>query len=283
MKLRAFLKYQFVHYSLRWRWLIPIPIGLCLGYWSVKVIQALTAAPIPSSFSGQGNGLEAFIWAFGKPEIVYFVISILWVFLISDIVPEDVFGQLALVRLGSRSAWWSGKVMQIGFSALFFGFLLVGSFFIPVLMEYPLSKEWSSMSRFDYGIGLGYSILNGSPVQAFWDILLFLMIGWFALGLLVLVVNLITQRSWIGFLCGAIVVVCGQLGEISGGPIGGSGLSSFFLLQNHLEFTPLWAPVRVIPEIYSWIFWLVWIIVCLAISFVISKNVGYFANSRQEE
>jgi hypothetical protein len=280
MKIRAFLKYQYIHYILRRRWMLPIPVGLCLGYWASNVIQATTPLNLASS---QGNALEAFIWAFGKPEIVYFVISILWVFLISDVAPENSYGQQVLLRLKSRRYWWLGKVIFVFLSTLSYSFILLASFFIPVLSKYPISKDWSAASLQNYGINLGYAVTNGTPVQAFWGILIFLIIGWFAIGLFILIINLLSQRHWPGFLGGVIVIICSELGLIGGGPIGGSGIDSFFMLQNHLEFTPLWAPVRVIPEIYSWIFWLVWIFVCLAASWIICNRQNFYAINHQED
>jgi len=280
MKMHVFLKYQFNYFILRWRWLLPLPVGLCLGYWAQKVIQSSIAIYAPAL---QGNALEAFIWAFGKPEIVYFVISILWLFLISDLTPEDAYGQQILLRLGSRTAWWMGKVLFVGLSTFVYALLLIASFFIPVLIKYPFSSTWSAASLGSYGINLGYSIINGSPVQAFWNILLFLVIGWFAIGLLVQIVNLIFKQRWVGFLSGIIITICSELGALDGGPIGGDGISSFFLLQNHLEFTPLWAPMRVIPEIYSWIFWAVWVILCLVIGFIISRRTNFYAAKQEED
>lgn len=280
MKARTFLKYQLIHYFLRWRWILPIPVGLCLGYWAQKVIQVLT--PVESAAS-QGNALEAFIWAFGKPEIIYFVISILFIFLISDLTPEDSYGQQILLRLGSRKTWWLGKAVFVFLSTLGYALILVLSFFLPVLTKYPISKGWSAASIGNYGISLGYSLKNGSPVQAFWSILVFLIIGWFAIGLLIQIVNLLFQRRWIGFLSGIIVIICSKLGAIDGGPIGGDGIDSFFLLQNHLEFTPLWAPTRILPEVYSWLFWLLWIFICLGTGFLISKKTNFFTVNHQED
>lgn len=279
MKMHAFLKYQFKHFILRRRWLLPLPVGLCLGYWAQKVVQSAIAIYAPAV---QGNALEAFIWAFGKPEIVYFVISILWLFLISDLTPEDSYGQQILLRLGSRNAWWMGKVLFVLLSTFVYTLLLVVSFSLPVLSHYPISSTWSAASLSSSGINLGYSIINGGPLQAFWNILFFLVIGWFAIGLLVQIINLIFKQRWAGFLGGIILIICSKLGTLDGGPIGGNGISSFFMLQNHLEFTPLWAPMRVIPEVYSWIFWAVWVILCLVIGFIISRRTSFYA-AKQEE
>lgn len=280
MKLTTFLKYQFVHYFCRWRWILPIPIGFCLGYWAQKVVQALTP-PLASGL--QGNALEAFIWAFGKPEIIYFVISILFIFLISDLLPEDSYGQQILLHIRSRKIWWSGKTIFVFLSTLVYVLLLVASFFIPVLVKYPIAKNWSAAGLNNGGIGLGYSIKNGSPLQAFWSILAFLIVGWFAIGLFIQIINLVFQRRWIGFLSGILVIICSNLGAIDGGPIGGDGIDSFFLLQNHLEFTPLWAPMRIIPEIYSWLFWFIWILLCVGLGFLICKKINFFSVNHQED
>ena len=279
MKIQAYLKYQFHLYILRWRWLLPIPVALILGYWAAKLLQAY----LPWDSNAQANALEAFIWAFGKPEIVYYVISILYIYLISGLGLKRLSEQQVLLQLGSRRKWWWGKVSFILLGTISYAVLLLTSFFLPVITQFPLSNEWSPASQLNGGISLGYATLNGTPTQAFWSILLFLLIGWFAIGLLILVVDLLTQRAWPGYLGGVMLIVCAKLGNIHSTSIGGSGIESFFMLQNHLEFTPLWAPVRVIPQIYSWIFWAVWIMLCLAASWTLCKRQNLYAIARREE
>jgi hypothetical protein len=279
MKLHSYLNYQFHRYIMRKRWLLPIPVGLTLGYWAGKTMQALT----PYEAASQGNALEGFIWAFGKPEIVYFVISILWFFLIADVGSNQAYNQQVLLRTASRIKWWLGKVIFLLLSTVAYAVVLLGSFFVPVLLKYPLSQSWSPIGLVEQGMYIGYATMNGSPVQAFWNILIFLLIGWFAISLFMLVTQMLTRQTWVGFLGSSILIICSWLGSISGGPIGGEGLESFFLLQNHLEFTPLWVPVRLIPQIYSWIFWAAWILICLGFSYFISKRQNFFADNREED
>ena len=280
MKFSAFLKYQSARYFFRWRWILPIVVGLCLGYWAQNVVSVLST---PAAAGLQGNALEAFIWAFGKPEIVYFVVSILYIYLLSDLLPENAYGEQVLLRLRSRKTWWLGKTSFVLISTLVYVLLLMGSFFIPVLVKYPVSGEWSAAGLNNFGMGLGYSTNNGTPVQAFWSILSFLFIGWFAIGLLIQIINLISQRRWMGFIGGVFLIICASLGDIAGGAIGGSGINSFFLLQNHLEFTPLWAPMRIIPEIYSWLFWVLWIMICLGLGFYLCEKASFYSIDRQED
>ena len=278
MKIRSYLRYQFSRFILRWRWLLPILTGLVLGHWANNMIHAL----LPYESVLPGNALEAFIWAFGKPEIVYFVISILWIFLIADISSNPAYTQQIVLRLANRKAWWLGKILFIFSSTLLYAFILIGSFFIPVLPNYPISNTWSPAGLADNGMYIGYATTNGTPLGAFWNILIFLLIGWLAIGLLMLVIQELTRRTWPGFLGSVILIVCSQLGSISGGPVGGDGLESFFMLQNHLEFTPMWVPVRLLPQIYSWIFWGIWILICLVGSYFISQRHNFYAKNREE-
>ena len=274
MKTRAYLKYQFHLYMLRWRWLSPIAVGLVLGYWAGKTLLAFN--PLGSKM--QFNALEGFIWAFGKPEIVYFVISVLFVYLVSDSGLNRYSEGQVLMQLKSRGKWWLGKIAFLFLETVSYTTLLLVSFFLPLLIQYPISNEWSPAATLQGGINLGYATLDGTPVQAFWNILLFLMVGWFAIGLLILCIQLLFKRTWAAFLGGALLILYSKLGWIGGSrQIGGSGIESIFLLQNHLEYTPLWAPVRMIPQAYSWIFWSAWILICLGATWIICKQHNFYS------
>ena len=279
MKTITYLKYQFHLYILRWRWLLPVAVGLVLGYWASKLLEAT----LPWGSPDPANALEAFVWAFGKPEIVYYVISMLWIYLIAEAGLRRGTEEPLLLQLRSRRSWWLGKVGFVLLSTLLYAFLLIASFSIPVLARYPLSSEWSLVGQASGGMYLGYTSIDSTPVQACWNILSFLLIGWFAIGLFMLVINLLFKRAWAGFLAGSLLLVCSKLGSITAGPLGGEGLESFFLLQNHLEFTPLWAPVRIIEPIYSWIFWSIWILLCLGVSWIVYKRQNVYAIARREE
>lgn len=278
MQFMTFLRYQCSLYWRRWRWIIPIPVGLLLGYWACQVVRVLSQQPPTAEISG--NALEAFIWAFGKPEIVYFVATVLFIYLVSDFLPANAYEQSIILRLGSRSRWWNAKVCLVFLSTGMYALLLFGSFFLAVLPQFPISSAWSPAGLNNFGMGLGYSLKNGGPVQATLSISALFLIGWFALGLLVLTVNQLTRRSWTGFFSGALIVVTAKLGSISGGPIGGEGWLSYLLIQNHLEYTPLWSPVRLIPASSSWIFWTLWIVVCCLAGWVSSKNNDFFSTEK---
>ncbi|HEX7557437.1 MAG TPA: hypothetical protein VF338_12485, partial [Leptolinea sp.] len=221
MPFNTFLQYQCSFYWRRWRWLIPIPIGMLLGYWACQVIKVLNPQALANGLTGTeapvtgltGNALEAFIWAFGKPEIVYFVATALFVYLVSDFLPATAYEQWILIRLGSRSKWWFAKVCLIFLSTGLYALLLFGSFFLVVLQKYPFSTEWSPSGLNNFGMGLGYSLKNGGPVQGVLQIGAFLIVGWFAIGLLISTVNQLTRRSWVGFLCGALIVAIAELGS----------------------------------------------------------------------
>ena len=272
MQFITFLKYQCALYLRRWRWLIPIPMGLLLGYWGSNVVRALNPLPLTDAAALDGNALEAFIWAFGKPEVVYFVATALFIYLVSDYLPETAYEQSVLMRLGSRTNWWFAKVSLVFLSALLFAVILFGSFFVMVLPQYPISAEWSPSGLFNGGLGLGYSVINGGPVQGALSTGALLVLGWFAIGLLVLTVNQLFRRSWAGFMVGAMLIVVAKLGSLFGGPIGGEGWVSYIMIQNHLEYSPLWSPVRSVPFSATWIFWSVWILLCCLIGWMSSKR-----------
>lgn len=273
MSLQTFFQYQYHEYMRRWRWLIPMPVGILLGYWAIQVMHALqTGTP--------GNIFEAFLWAFGKPEIVYFIATACFIYLSSDLTPEKPAEQQILLKLSSRHSWWWGKTMWMGVMVFVYALLLFGSFFAIAALQLPFSAEWSSVGLNNSGIPLGYLIKNGSPISGCIRIALFLMLGWFSIGLLMMTLNQIFRNRWIGFLSGTLILLTANLGSITGGPIGGQGWESYLLIQNHLEYTPLWAPTRVVPEIYSWIFWGVWIAVCLIAGHLSIRKHDFLAVER---
>ncbi len=283
MQFITFLKYQCALYLRRWRWLIPLPMGLLLGYWASNIIRALNPQPLTGASSTvalDGNALEAFLWAFGKPDVVYFVATTLFIYLVSDYLPETTYEQYILMRLGSRTNWWIAKVSLVFLSTLLFAVLLFGSFFVMVLPHYPFSTEWSPSGLYNSGLGLGYAIKNGGPVQGALSISALLIMGWFAFGLLILTINQLSRKSWARFMAGALLIVVAKLGSVFGGPIGGQGWVSYVLIQNHLEYTPLWAPVRLIPMSISWIFWIVWILLCCLIGWISSRQSDILAIER---
>jgi hypothetical protein len=264
MSLSAVFRYQFYEHMRRLRWLMPLPVGLLLGYWAVQVIRSLLPEPATRV---QGNALEAFLWAFGKPEIVYFIATACFIYLISDLTPEKSCEQQVILRLSSRSAWWTGKILWMGVMVCVYALLLFGSFLFTVGVRLPFSTEWSLAGINNSGIPLGYVLKNGSPISGVVHIMLFLMVGWFSIGLLMMTINQVTRSRRLGFLAGALILLVANLGSITGGPIGGQGWESYLLIQNHLEYTPLWSPARVIPEVYSWIYWGIWITACLLAGF----------------
>jgi hypothetical protein len=275
-----FMKFQCSVYFRRWRWLLPVGMGVLLGYWAIQVVRVLNPqqeAISPVANGVTGNALEAFLWAFGKPEIVYFVVTTVFIYLVSDYLPATTYEQWLISRLGSRRDWWFAKVLLVMLSTFLYAVLVFGSFFLVVLPQFPFSSNWSPAALNDFGMGLGYALKNGGPVQGALSISGFLLLGWFAIGLFILSLNQIFQKNWAGFLGGALIVILADLGDISGGPIGGQGWISYLLIQNHLEYTPLWAPVRTIPVMSSIIFWLVWIFISGAVGWFYSKQTDILA------
>ncbi len=269
------LRYQSMFYFRRWRWLIPVLLGGLLGYWACYVVRVLNPQSLLAVPSG--NALEGFIWAFGKPEIVYFALTTVYIYLVSDFLPASSFEQSIILRLGSRRAWWIARIILVILSTFLFTGLLFGSFFLVALLQFPLTSEWSPSGLNNFGMGLGYSLKNGGPVQGALAITGFLVVGWTAIGLFILTIDQVTRRVWMGFLGGALIIILAEMGSIAGGPIGGQGWISYLLIQNHLEYTPLWSPMRVIPEAASWIFWLIWIVVCCAAGWISSMHSDFWA------
>ena len=273
---------SFVGYQLRWqllrkRWLLPIPLVMFLAY---RGINYLTAAGTLPSVISSVNVWDLLLVTFGNKFNVYFVFGLLFLYLVSELLPETDLGQLMLFRLKSRTAWWLGKTLTLFILTLVFVLGSAGLLAGLASMALPWEAGYSQQATLrPDSVNLPASYYTTEPLAPPFVFLsqelILLALGLFAFGLLMLVVNQLTGRYYYGMLSGGVVLFASYMGTgLSGPPPWAKWLPG-----SHLTYLSI-LPVRTIPLWHSFVYWAAWILVFWLVGFVISRRKDY--SSSQE-
>ncbi|MBG0785510.1 MAG: hypothetical protein H0S79_10440 [Anaerolineaceae bacterium] len=268
---------SFVGYQLRWqllrkRWLLPIPLLTFLAY---RGINYLTAAGTLPSMTSPVNAWDLLLVTFGNNFNVYFVFGLLFLYLVSDLLPETNLGQLVLFRLKSRTAWWLGKTLTLLVLTLVFVLgsagLLAGLASLALPWEAGYSEQ-ATLRPDSVNLPAGYYTAGPlvPPFVFLFQELVLLALGLFAFGLLMLVVNQVTGRYYYGLLAGGLVLFGSYQGiSLSGPPSWAKWLPGYHL--TYMTFIPM----RTIPLWHSFVYWGVWILLFWLVGFFISRRQDY--------
>jgi len=166
------------------------------------------------------NAWDVVFVALGNPYVMTLLFANLHLILISTLQPETGFGQIALFRLGSRRQNWAYQILFLFLTAIMCSFyFLFGTYLVAILNGYSASSVWSTITckggawvNLPAWLPQKYSLLQ--TVSLLWCLL---SIGFFALGLAVYTLNLLTNKRLVGYL----VVELFLLSSI--------GLTSFFM------------------------------------------------------
>lgn len=271
---------SFVGYQLRWqlfrkRWLLPIPLVTFLAY---RGINYLTKSSIYTSAMQPTNAWDLLLLTFGNRFNIYFVFGLLFLYLVSDLLPETDLGQLVLFRLGSRTYWWVGKALTLLILTLVFVLgsagLLAGFASLALPWEAGYSQQATAQPE---SINLPMNYYAPAPLAPpfifFSQELALLILGLFCFGLLMLVVNQLTGRYYCGLLAGGVIVFASLISTYLSGPPPWTK----WLPGSHLTYLAL-VPVRTIPLWQSYVYWLAWILIFGGIGLVISRRQDYSAS-----
>ena len=247
---------SFVGYQLRWqllrkRWLLPIPLVMFLAY---RGINYLTRSNDMMPEMLGVNAWDLLLVTFGNKFNIYFVFGLLFLYLVSDLLPETDLGQLMLFRLKSRTAWWLGKTLTLLILTLVFVFgsagLLAGFASLALPWEAGYSHQTTLRPE---SVNLPMNYYNeqlAPPFIFFSQELALLALGLFAFGLLMLVVNQLTGRYYYGLLSGGVVLFASYQGTGLSGPPSWAK----WLPGSHLTYLSI-LPVRTIPLWHSFVYW----------------------------
>jgi len=271
MNFMTFLKYQIRFYLLRWRWLLSLPVIGFIAYRSINAVNALSAMT-----SHPVNAWDATFHAFGSADVVYMVLAVIFLALAGDVLPEPAYGQVMMMRLGSRRLWWIGKVFTLAAATLGYLFINLLTFFIFVNTALPWAKDWSEYSRYDFiAVGLYKDVLLITPFKTFVYLLVLLALGLFCLGLISMIVTLAARRNEVGFLAGAGVLLSGYIGTHFAGSVTAWWMN--LLITHHFELTPGVFPIRNVPIYLSVLYWVIAILGLGFIGLALSRKYDFIA------
>lgn len=271
MRLFFFLSLQLRQHLLRKRWGLLLPVMLFIAYRSVNAIKGLLALHPNTS----ANLWDVLFIAFGNGWNIFLIITNLLLFLVSDLLPETGFGQLALLRLGSRRVWWLAKCLTLLITILAYTLLTVGLVLAFAAWSFPLEWDWSSLAlSAPDAINIPLFVPNNTPIlTVIGQILLLLLLGWYALGLLMMVITQLSHRVLVGYLAGLLILFSSFAVSWSGNlPV----WTKLFIYK-HLMFNHYPYPFRDVLVTQSIFYWFIWLVILPASGFILSKRQDYLA------
>ena len=276
MRFLSFVKFQMRRQILRKRWLLPIPLLLFLAY---RSLNYLTKPGLAGSMQPV-NAWDMLFLVFGNRFNIYFALGLLYLYLVCDLLPESNLGQLVLLRLRSRKAWWAGKTLTLLLLTLVYVLGSAGLLAGLASIVLPWQSGYSPQAQFmpdSVNLPMNFfRVLHApTPLVFLSQELALLTLGLFGFGLVMLVVNLITKRYYYGLLAGCLVFFASLVSiELSGPPPWAVWLPGY-----HLTYLAM-VPIRTTPLHLSFLYWAVWIAVCWLAGFVISLKQDH--SSAQE-
>lgn len=271
MNFLRFMRFEIGQHLLRKRWLLPLPIMLFIAH--VVIGGVLVRS---SNFSLSVNTWDALFSVFGNARIILVIITLLFLYLVSDLILETALGEAIVLRLGSRRLWWLGKALTLGLAVLSYAVITVGIVGVVASFVLPWQSVWSeAASQFPLEFCVAPAALALSPASAFGQLLLLLILGWFCLGLLVMVVTQFSHHHAWGFVVGVLVLFSGLVAWIAGvrPPY------SYLFIHEHLLFYLHYfrdGPLAPLPVIASVFYWIGWIAVLLALGYRLGLRQDFF-------
>jgi len=191
-----FIWFEIDQHIIQKRWLLLFPIMLFISYLEIGGVLIQS-----SNRSLTVNAWDALFSVFGNGNILFFVVTTLYLYLVSDLASETGFSEAVLFRLGSRRLWWLGKTLTLIFAVVAFVFISVGIVSAVASFVLPWQNAWSeAASRLPLEFFIVPPVLAMKPATAFGQLLFLLGAGWLCLGLLTLVITQIARYPLWGFI-----------------------------------------------------------------------------------
>ena len=268
MRLLHFIQYQFRLQFFRKRWFLPIPLLFFLTY---RAYNYFTQPGIINLLKPT-NAWDLLFLIFGNRYNIYFAIGLLYLYLVCDLLPETDLGQLVLIRLQSRKAWWAGKTLTLLILTLIY--VLGSAILLSILagLFLPWQSVYSEQAQYmpesiNLPMNFFRAIQPPAPIIFLSQELTLLILGLFGFGMVILVVNQIMKRYYYGLLAGCVILFFSMVSiELSGPPPWAAWLPGY-----HLTYLAM-IPIRTTPLLSSYLYWAIWISIFWIVGFIISLN-----------
>jgi hypothetical protein len=274
-----YLSYQLRWFMLRKRWLLPLPILAFIAYRSTNSVMALSQAPFGPN---QPNAWDLLFTALGNYTNIYLAIGLLYLYLVCDLLPEPVLGQMMLLRLGSRRLWWLSKLVTLLMATLAYILGMAALLAVIASLILPWQPGYSSAAQaMPETVNLPtnyFRVIQAPPpwVQLSQELLL-VILGLYFIGLVMMIVTQLTGKYYFGLLTGCLLLAGSLMSLYLSGPPAWAA----YLMGPHLTFIGLY-PLRDIPVAYSLLYWLVGIGLAGVAGFAISHRQDYLASREGE-
>ncbi|GIW00914.1 MAG: hypothetical protein KatS3mg058_2317 [Roseiflexus sp.] len=123
------------------RWLLIIPVVAVVAYFTTMTLHHHKDGSIYTI-----NVWDALLNTFGNPNNIFYCFNPIFLYFVSDFLPESTIGESMLLRLGSRRIWWAGKVIGLSIAAFIYILLLVLGSFVLFGSTFQWSDGWSSFA-----------------------------------------------------------------------------------------------------------------------------------------
>jgi hypothetical protein len=260
---------------LRWRWLLPIPVMLFIGYLVTNFLLSKQVPNFLANAKPMVNSWDAFFIGFGNAYYMVFVIANLFLILVCDSLPEAGFGQLTIFRLGSRKKWWAGKSLSILAAAFVFTLICMLIVLIEASIRLPFSLGWSRWTAGYTSNALLPDLLPKlmGPLPAAALLFSLDVLGFWALGMLMQVISLLTRRYLYGYFAGLVALVGGM--GVSSSLVNAPDVIKLLPAIRNLILTFYPFPFREVPIIWSFVYWAIWLVLLFSIGRAVSRRQNY--------
>lgn len=275
----AFLGFQLRMYLLRARWLLILPVAGFLAYRGFNAVISFDQSAIGGNAP---NMWDLIFIALGNYQNIYLAIGLLFVFLISDLIPDPSLGQVMLLRLGSRKQWWRGKVLLLAFSSILLVLTIALFLCLFAMLTLPVQAGYSTLAQsLPDTIGLPIRFFRAiTPPPPFVHVLqeiLLIILGLFFIGLVVVLVNMRFPRPHAGLAAGVACLIIIYLTCFISGPPWWWKLTP----GAHMMYTGVY-PLRPVPYPWSLGYWVVAILPALGYGARLSRRMDIVSAREQE-
>lgn len=226
------------------------------------------------------NAWDMLFVVFGNVFNVYFAICLLFMYLVSDLSPENDLGQQMLVRLKSRRLWWIGKTVTLLCLVLIYLVITVMVVGIVAGITLPWGTEYSQQAQTSpesLNLSMRFFRVEQPPAGPLGFLLIELAmvgLGLFSFGMVMLIINQLTGKYYIGLITiFALIMLSYSAGFLNGPPVWTN-----YLPGRHLSFIDS-MPVRRVPFEYSFLYWGIWILIIWTLGLFISRRHNHYALS----